>query len=269
LDGILGTHTISLDMHTALAETTVELRLVTSQAVELAHIVSEGERRAVGLAFFLAELSTMAADSGIILDDPVSSFDDDRRQSIAERLMAEARRRQVIVFTHDLPFVADLQSQAESDGVELTVRGMWRLGNDVGRVDEDPPFKTMKLRQRVGLLKKRAQEWDSQPPPTGYDEAWHRVTQFYSDLRTSWERAIEERLFRGVVQRFQRAVKTQSLKEVVITGDLVDRVERGMTRSSMFVHDEPPSSLSPLPGRTELEADVACLADFEKETRRG
>jgi ABC-type uncharacterized transport system ATPase subunit len=167
---------ISLDMHTALAETTVELRLVTSQAVELAHIVSEGERRAVGLAFFLAELSTMAADSGIILDDPVSSFDDDRRQSIAERLMAEARRRQVIVFTHDLPFVADLQSEVESDGVELTVRGMWRLGNDVGRVDEDPPFKTMNLRQRVGLLKKGAQEWDSQPPPTGYDEAWHRVT---------------------------------------------------------------------------------------------
>ena len=91
----------------------------------------------------------------------------------------------------------------------------------------------------------------------------------YGDLRTSWERAVEERLFRGVVQRFQRAVKTQSLKEVVITGDLVDRVERGMTRSSMFVHDEPPSSLAPLPGRTELEADVAYLADFEKETRRG
>ena len=260
---------ISIDMHTALAETTVELRLVTSQAVELAHIVSEGERRAVGLAFFLAELSTMADDAGIILDDPVSSLDDDRRQSIAERLIAEARRRQVIVFTHDLPFVADLQSQAESDGVELTVRGMWRLGNDVGRVDEDPPFKTMNLRQRVGLLKKRAQEWDAQPPPSGYDEAWHRVTQFYSDLRTSWERAVEERLFRGVVQRFQRAVKTQSLKEVVITGDLVDQVERGMTRSSMFVHDEPPSSLTPLPGRTELEADVACLTDFEKETRRG
>ncbi len=85
---------------------------MTYQAVELAHIVSEGERRAVGLAFFLAELTTMAAGFGFILDDPVSSFDDDRRQSVAERLMAEARRRQVIVFTHDLQFVADLQSQA-------------------------------------------------------------------------------------------------------------------------------------------------------------
>ena len=37
----------------------------------------------------------------------------------------------------------------------------------------------------------------------------------------------------------------------------------------MFVHDEPLSSLAPLPGRTELEADVACLVDFEKETRGG
>jgi hypothetical protein len=91
----------------------------------------------------------------------------------------------------------------------------------------------------------------------------------HSDLRTSWERAVEERLFQGVVQRFQRAVKTQSLKEVVISGDLVEQVERGMTRSSMFVYDEPPSSLAPLPGRTELGADVACVADFEKETRRG
>jgi ABC-type transport system involved in cytochrome c biogenesis ATPase subunit len=256
---------ISVGMHTEKAETSVELRLIAHHPADLSDIVSEGERRAVALAFFLAELRVMSGESGIIVDDPVSSLDDDRRQFISDRLVEEAQRRQVIVFTHDLPCVADLQAQAESAGVPLEVRGMWRLGNDVGRIDEQPPFKTMKLKARIGQLKNRVQEWDSQAAPTNQDEAWHRINQFYADVRTTWERAVEERLFKGVVQRFQRAVKTQSLREVVITPELVNQIDEGMTRASMFVHDEPMSGGLSLPGRADLAADVELLVKFEQE----
>jgi hypothetical protein len=205
-------------------------------------------------------------DAGIIVDDPVCSLDDERRAYIADRLTDEAKDRQVIVFTHDLAFVADLQDHAQ-EGLPLHVQGVWRLGRQVGRVDPQPPFKVMNLKQRLGQLKVRAAEWDSEAAPASFDEAWRRVCSFYNDLRTSWERAVEERLFRGVVQRFQRAVKTQSLKDVNITPELIHDVDTGMTRASKFVHDQPPAASAALPGRSELEADLGLLVEFEKVTK--
>jgi hypothetical protein len=84
--------------------------------------------------------------------DPVSSLDDDRRGYIADRLVTEAHTRQVIVLTHDLPFVFDLRTQAKKASVPVHYQHIWRPGDDVGRVDDQPPFKTMNLRQRIGRL---------------------------------------------------------------------------------------------------------------------
>jgi ABC-type transport system involved in cytochrome c biogenesis ATPase subunit len=134
---------VDVDMHTVRAQTTVGLRLLAPQAAELSDIVSEGERRAVALAFFFAELDVADDDAGVIIDDPVSSLDDDRSRYIADRLVDEARSRQIIVFTHNLPFLIDLQGQAETSDIPVQVHGVWRLGQDVGRVDDEPPFKVM------------------------------------------------------------------------------------------------------------------------------
>jgi energy-coupling factor transporter ATP-binding protein EcfA2 len=254
---------VSVDMTTARAETSVGLRLISQIPADLSSIVSEGERRAIALAFFLAELTMMPGDAGIVVDDPVSSLDDGRRKLIAHRLVRESAHRQVIVFTHDLPFLADLQSQAEAARQSVEVRGMWRLGDGVGRVDDHPPFKAMKLKQRIGVLDQRVQNWDSDPPTT-QEAARQRVVQFYADLRTSWERAVEERLFQGVVQRLQRDVKTLSLRHVTVTPDLAAMVENGMTRASHFVHDEPLGATIPLPGQAEVAEDLQLLKDFAK-----
>ena len=89
------------------------------------------------------------------------------------------------------------------------------------------------------------------------------MTAFYSDLRTAWERAVEERLLKGVVQRFQRSVKTQSLRNVQITPELVGQIEEGMTRASFFMHDEAPGGTTPLPTRSVVSAHLQLLIDFE------
>jgi hypothetical protein len=259
---------VHVDLNIAKAETSVGLRLIAHEPAELSDIVSEGERRAIALAFFLAELTMMPKDASIIVDDPVSSLDDERRNLIADRLVEEATHRQVVVFTHDLPFLADLQGQAEDASVPIEVRGIWRLRDDVGQVDQDPPFKAMNLKKRIGVLQQRVQNWDWAPTPQTQDEARHRVNQFYADVRISWERAIEERLFQGVVQRMQRGVKTLSLRHVEITPELTGMVDEGMTRASYFVHDEPLAAAVPLPGRTQLAADLQLLVDFEKRVPR-
>jgi energy-coupling factor transporter ATP-binding protein EcfA2 len=267
---LLNCEHLPVDLHpqTAVGQTQVALRLAGAQGVPpVSDILSEGEQRALSLAFFFAEIGIAEHAGGIIVDDPVSSLDDERRSYIARRLVTEAAQRQVIVFTHDLPFMLDLIEQAEQKGLEPALQGVWRLGRAVGRVDDNPPFSAMKFRQRTNVLTERVSQWDNQPDPRDADEAWRRVCDFYADMRTTWERAVEERLFRGVVQRFQREVKTLKLREVEVTDDLVSVIEEGMTRCSLFVHDAPVGTRTSLPGRTRLAQDVEKLREFERASR--
>jgi hypothetical protein len=261
---------VDLEPHTALGETQVGLRLAGAHgAARVSEILSEGEQRARSLAFFFAEMRLAEHTGGVIVDDPVSSLDDERRSYIARRLVGEAAHRQVIVFTHDLPFMLELLEQADKVELEPKLQGVWRHGTSVGRVDKRPPFAAMKFKQRVGELDQRVARWDKQPEPSTADEAWHRVCDLYVDMRTTWERAVEERLFQGVVQRFQREVKTLKLPAVNVTDELVQEIEEGMTRCSYFAHDAAPGTRTTLPGRVQLAADVERLREFERTTRSG
>ncbi|EQD44074.1 hypothetical protein B1A_15236, partial [mine drainage metagenome] len=94
-------------------ETKFGLRLVSSSSCQLVDIASEGEQRCIALAAFLSELSQASHQSALVFDDPVSSLDHWHREKIAERLVAEAKKRQVIVFTHDVVFLNDLSSFSE------------------------------------------------------------------------------------------------------------------------------------------------------------
>jgi energy-coupling factor transporter ATP-binding protein EcfA2 len=260
---------VALHPETRVGETHVTLRLAGARgAPRVSEIASEGEQRALALAFFLAEVAMSDGDGGIVVDDPVSSLDDERREYIADRLVLEAGRRQVIVFTHDLPFMLDLLDRAEDAGVEPRVQGIWRLGSEVGRVDDHPPFKAMRLKARINKLEEEVAHWDAQAPPRDFDDAWRRVCDFYARLRACWERAVEEQLFKGVVTRLQREVKTRALEDVVVTPELVAMVTDGMTRCSMFVHDEPPATSTQLPDRARLAEEVAHLREFVAMTKK-
>ena len=88
-------------------------------------------------------------------------------------------------------------------------------------------------------------------------------------MRVGAVRGRYSRLFRGVVQRFQREVKTLALDDVeIITPELVAAVKEGVTRCSQFVHDQPPAATTSLPGRTDLADDLAKIREFGKQTRR-
>jgi ABC-type transport system involved in cytochrome c biogenesis ATPase subunit len=259
---------VQLATQTHVAETMVRLALLAPQTADLSEIASEGEQRALALCFFFAELAVANDGGGIIVDDPVSSLDDERRGYIAQRLVHEAQQRQVIVFTHDLPFVFELRALAKKVAVPMHVQHVWRRGNDVGRVDDHPPFKTMNLRERIGKLEAEVCAIRSMPPATS-DDAWRLVDGLYKRIRTSWERAVEERLFAGVVERFERDVKTQSLKNVKITPELIKQVDDGMTRASRYVHEDAFAAQVPLPSAEDMVNDVTKLREFEKQTRGG
>ncbi len=76
--------------------------------------LSEGYRNGLGLCIFLAmAMADNTKDEPLILDDVVVSFDREHRGMIADVLDAKFKDRQVIIFTHDRDWYADLRRQLD------------------------------------------------------------------------------------------------------------------------------------------------------------
>ena len=105
---------VDLNDRGELGNSIVEVALSAQQRIaNNSEVLSEGEQRGLALACFLAELDEIGRDHGIIVDDPVSSLDHSRMQSVARRLAEEAAKgRQVIVFTHNILFHHMLSAEA-------------------------------------------------------------------------------------------------------------------------------------------------------------
>lgn len=227
-------------------------------------ILSEGEQRALALACFLAEIGGNDARYGIIVDDPVSSLDHVRLRRVAQRLVAEAKKgRQVIVFTHNLVFFNEMVSEAARAAAPLlrsVVRKTQAEGFGVIEENKEPWIADLnarisKLRERVNELK-AVVDFDT-------DDYRRRVKDFYSDLRESWERAVEEVLLAKTVVRFVPDVMTGRLKEVEVTDEDYRNVFFAMKRASeRSGHDMSAGRDIPQPKPDEMDADIRQLDDF-------
>ena len=76
-------------------------------------VLSEGEQKALALADFLAEVTSVPASSPVVFDDPITSMDYRRIHEVCDRILALAGDHQIIVFTHNIWFAAELLSKAE------------------------------------------------------------------------------------------------------------------------------------------------------------
>ena len=122
--------------------TAIEFKLRGSSEVKVGDVLSEGEQRALALAFFLAESSVNQGRSAIVLDDPAALLDLERCEHVARRLVEEARQRQVIVFTHDLAFAQQLKRAATATDQQLHGQALQRAYGRVGVPTEDLPLPT-------------------------------------------------------------------------------------------------------------------------------
>jgi energy-coupling factor transporter ATP-binding protein EcfA2 len=225
-------------------------------------ILSEGEQRAISLADFLTEVQMNPHNKGVFFDDPITSQDHHRREKIAERLVELASQKQVIIFTHDIAFFIRLKIFAETKGIPYGFTTLRNTGGNPGVISPDLPWIAQPVKLRVGtlreklvLLKKIEQSGDE-------DKYFFEVKSWYELLREGWERAVEERLFKGVVERFLLGVQTQKLKKVTITNELLADIEKGMTDSSSWIHDAA-AGLNPTPpDTTRAENDLKFLSDF-------
>ena len=242
---------------------------------ELPKVVSEGEQRCLSIAAFFAELSTADDPSGIVFDDPVSSLDYKWREGVARRLVEEAKKRQVIVFTHDIVFLLLLKQSAEEDNVAQLDQHVRQLSSGAGVCAEELPWVALKVSKRIGYLKKLLQEAEKLHRE-GHQATYEReASLIYGYLREAWERGLEEVLLGGVVERYRPGVQTQQVAVIAdITIEDCKAVEIAMTKCSKWLpgHDQAAAARADTPEPASLKADIdeldGWLAGIRKRRRR-
>lgn len=242
-------------------------KLVFTRApgVDLPKVVSEGEQRCLSIAAFFAELSTADELSGIVFDDPVSSLDYQWRQGVARRLVQEAKTRQVIVFTHDVVFLLLLKQFAEELAIEQFDQHVRFLSKGAGVCSEELPWVALPIKKKIGYLKNGWQAADKLSRD-GHQDAYEKDAKYlYGLLREAWERALEEVLLGGVVERYRPSIQTQQVAQIAdITPEDCKTVETAMSKCSKWLpgHDQAAAARAPVPGPVELKADIEALDDW-------
>lgn len=130
---------------------------------------------------------------------------------------------------------------------------------------EELPWVALKVKSRIGYLRKLFQDAEK-PHREGHQDAYERAAvEIYGYLREAWERALEEALLGGVVERFRSSVQTRqvALPEGITRHDC-KAVDSAMTKCSRWLrgYDEAPVVRAPVPDPAEVGDDIENLAGF-------
>ena len=248
-----------------------KLILKRAPNIEVPKVVSEGEARCLSIAAFFAELSTADDPSAILFDDPVSSLDHKWRSSVAERLVREAEERQVVIFTHDISFLFALHEYAEKLSIPIHNQHLRREQLGSGVSSPELPWLAMNVAKRIGVLKNKLQTVKKLHRQGHSLECEMNIKNIYSLLRATWERAIEQVLLNGTVERFRQSIETRRLLKLSdISNEDCQQIEAGMTKCSKWTdaHDSVPAMNEPIPEPDELEQDIHALEKWVKEVNK-
>jgi ABC-type transport system involved in cytochrome c biogenesis ATPase subunit len=256
---------VELNASASKGKPAVRFKLRSEGRERVAKVLSTGEQTALATAFFLAELRVSDERSAIILDDPISSLDHQRREHLASRLAEEARNRQVIVLTHDLVFVHYLLERAEELGLQLHTQALTRAGGEVGVVSDNLPWEARSPMQRLKALRHELKT-ELRGLYKGRDSAYERRAQLWLlDLRKGYERLIEVYLLNSVVERQALPIRVQKLHGIRWTPELAEEIDVAMREISGAAHQQPLGREGPT--LTRLEALLDKFADLCERTK--
>ncbi|MBP2353199.1 energy-coupling factor transporter ATP-binding protein EcfA2 [Kribbella aluminosa] len=229
-------------------------------------VLSEGEQTALGLAGFFTELQFEQTKSAVVLDDPVSSFDHANRGRVAKRIIELAADRQVVVFTHDISFVAELKRLAGADGVATTDRGISRRGTKPGFCVESHPWTAKDVNVRIHFLSIQLQALKRDQPDLLDFEYEARASEFAGHLSETWERMINVEVACAVVDPVKLEVNPRKLRALVFF-DENDNDEfqtcYGQTSAWARRHDNHPDRIYTAPTIEELEKALETLKGWK------
>lgn len=244
------------------AEAKSELLLENKKGLSPNTILSDGEKNSTAIAYFLAEVDHSEHNGTLIFDDPVTSLDDIRREYVAKIISELARKRQVIVFTHDIYFMTKLEKFCRESGVKPDYLYVESTSINSGKAYRDLPFRRQSpsdmLKRPEGKLKHYRTTKEKIHP----DERREIVEIYYLSLRRTWEAAIEKVFLGGIVQRYDSRVDVGGVARLTLTNEMKKDVSDGWSNSSEFLHFEGDLSSKPLPSVEQMQNDFDALEKF-------
>lgn len=236
----------------------------------LTSILSEGEQRVVAIAGFLAELTASGETNPIVFDDPVCSLDHKFREKVAERLVKEAMKRQVIIFTHDIAFLVSLQSHADRLEATMSEQTIRYKDQAPGFSAKGVPWHAMSVSERLEhLLSKKVPRivpLQAQDPEKYNEEA----ANIYGKLRESWEACVEETLFNRVIRRHSSEIQILRLSGVQVSPERYREFFFNFDKCCEWMtgHDKSKALDVNRPSPAEIRADIEALRNFQREVTR-
>lgn len=234
-------------------------------------VLSEGERRIISLAAFLADVTEKPYAAPFVFDDPISSLDHDFEWSVACRLAELAKERQVLVFTHRLSLYGAMDDAAKKQGDGWRKKHLNQLCIESYSGTSGHPVAQAAWSSKTGaanniLLDRLAAA--IRAGETGGGEAYRALAQgICSDFRKLLERTVEDDLLNEVVKRHRRSVTTDNRIGVLhlIRPEDCQMIDDFMTKYSCYEHSQSHEVPAFIPEEPELRADIESLRDWRKE----
>jgi len=222
--------------------------------------LSEGEQKAVALADFFAELSMQHEHAPVIFDDPATSFDHDRKERIAKRIVRESESRQIVVFTHDLMFASYLHDQVEKadgniDPAKAAFHDLHSEANQVGVVTENYYPGSIKFDAYIQKVDTKFRELEAL---TG-DARADGIRNAYGMLRRAVEKAVEERIFGRVITRWSDQIQMHNADRAGLSREKLNKAKQLHEEFSRYIeaHDQSDEMVQhAAPDIARLKADM-------------
>ncbi|MDF1624049.1 MAG: AAA family ATPase [Pseudohongiella nitratireducens] len=234
-------------------------------------VLSEGERRIISLAAFLADVADKPEAAPFVFDDPISSLDHDFEWSVASRLVELAKYRQVIVFTHRLSLLGAMEDAAKELGDHWEKQHYHPAfiesysgvaGNPVAQETLSASTTTANniLLGRITAAEKAGED--------GGGAAYRGLAQgICIDFRMLLERTVEDDLLNKVVKRHRRSVTVDKrLKGIsVVTSADCEFIDGLMAKYNCFAHSQSQEVPVVIPEANALRADIEELQEWRKK----
>jgi wobble nucleotide-excising tRNase len=184
----------------------------------ISNILSEGEQKVVALANFLSECTIDNRTNTIVFDDPITSLDQDYRESVANILVQLSTSRQVIVLSHDLYFVRLLiDTHKKSVGNSCHLIGVENYRGIAGIQSDEIPYLAKNIQERINSIRKDLVYINSLQV-TEKKRIEEVLEKLKKQFRKLLEKSIEEILANDSIKRFSKNI---NLKAGYLSGFVV------------------------------------------------
>lgn len=225
---------------------TLRKKTVSSKEYKVSQIMSEGEQKAVAMVELATDLTMRGDFNPILFDDPVTSLDYKRAETIADLIYKLSLDRQVIVFTHNIMFYYYLYNcckvDKNKDNKFFKVDEIDKLNK--GFISESFSGRLENLKEIMGKL--RVQEQNINSKGCFGDDLEEALKKAYSDIRTWCELIVEEGFFKSIIRRYEpnimftkvNLIKGEFVEELPKVSELFERACRWMAGHSQAVETQ-------------------------------